>query len=101
MNQASKAMTHSLQQPTVLTIYEAAAFHQFLAGELQTDAPLTLDLSGVSEIDTSALQILIWAQREALQRGKPLSLTRPSACVLEFMALSGLGRELYFEEDGA
>lgn len=94
-------MTPPLQQPDVLTIYEAAAFHQFLAGELETDTPLTLDLSGVSEIDTSALQILIWAQREALQRGKPLSLTRPSACVQAFLTLSGLDGELYFEEDGA
>lgn len=39
---------------------------------LQSSPSLTIDLNGVERIDTAAAQVLLAAQREALENGHPL-----------------------------
>jgi anti-sigma B factor antagonist len=91
-------MTETLAIPSELTIYQAPALHQALAAALQSSTALQLNLSQTSELDTAAIQVLIWAQREAQRLGKPLSIVEPNACVLGFLSLTGLSSALRFGE---
>jgi anti-anti-sigma regulatory factor len=61
-----------------LTILRAAE----LKGVLLDDPPPTeVDLSGVTEIDTAGIQLLMLAQREARSGGRSLHLLSPSVAV--------------------
>jgi anti-sigma B factor antagonist len=64
-----------------LTIYTAAETREKFAALLQTEQPIEIDLSQVSEIDTAGLQLLLLARREASAREKTLTFTDPSAAV--------------------
>jgi anti-anti-sigma factor len=94
-------MSQVLSMPGEITIYEAAMVHQSISAALQSRQPLEVDLSGVNEIDTSALQVLIWAQREGLRLGLGVTFSHPSESVLEYLALTGLSGALHFEEASA
>jgi anti-sigma B factor antagonist len=95
------AMSQILSLPDEITIYEAAMVHQTFSAALQSQQPLSVDLSAISEIDAAAVQVLIWAQREGARLGQQVSLIHPSACVLDYLALTGLGTALHFEEASA
>lgn len=73
-----------------LTIYQAVELKRqlmdFLAG---AQAPC-LDLSAVTEMDTSGLQLLLLAQHSAAAAGKPLRFTSPSRAVAEVLSLCHL-----------
>ena len=58
-----------------MTIYEAAADKPVLVEALSSAKELEIDLSGVAEMDTAGLQLLILAKRESLKAGKRLILT--------------------------
>ena len=61
-----------------LSIYRAAELKTALLGALDmadVDGGFELDLSKVSEIDSSGLQLVLLAGREARSAGKPLRLT--------------------------
>ena len=66
-----------------LTIYNAEALKAQLLESLGATQVLELDLSQVGEIDTSGVQLLILAKREALREGRTLSIFAHSPAVRE------------------
>ncbi|HTP97666.1 MAG TPA: STAS domain-containing protein [Burkholderiales bacterium] len=67
-----------------LTIYRAAELKQPLLGAHR------IDLSGVSEIDTAGVQVLLLAQRTAQAREHELRIVAVSSAVAEVLELLGL-----------
>lgn len=74
-----------------MTIYEAAEQKQTLLGALERCADLEIDLSGVSEMDTAGIQLLLLAKREAAKLDKRVRLTAHSAASLDAIDLYDLG----------
>lgn len=68
-----------------MTIYNAMAIKDTLLGALAGCAELELDLAQVGEIDTTGVQLLILAKREANRLGKSLRLVAHSAAVREVL----------------
>ncbi|MDT9001723.1 STAS domain-containing protein [Paucibacter sp. APW11] len=65
-----------------LTIAQAAEVRQQLLDHLaDLDAPLSLDLSGVSEFDSAGVQVLLALHATLAARGHALTLQSPSAVV--------------------
>lgn len=60
-----------------------------LAGQSEPQA-LDIDLSGISEIDTAGVQLLLGTVRYARARGMDVRLVRQSMAVAEAMTLLGL-----------
>lgn len=73
-----------------MTIYTAAEFKESLASALADSADLEVNLSQVSEMDTSGLQLLILAKNECLARGGALRLTGHSSAVREVLDLCNM-----------
>lgn len=79
-----------------LNIYEAASFKRGLVGIIRdavSFASVEMDLSEVSELDTTGVQLLVLARREVLSMGKGLRVTAASAAVaaaFEIYNLKGL-----------
>lgn len=71
-----------------LTIFRAVELKPLIAG---APAPAAIDLSGVTEIDTAGVQLLLLARRTALAEQRTLELRAPSAAVSEVVALLNLG----------
>lgn len=66
-----------------LTIFQAAERKPELLHALsQAGRMLSLDLSGVDEIDTAGIQLLLLLKREAGSRGLPLAVVAYSPAVL-------------------
>lgn len=71
-----------------MTIYRAGELAQGLfAAVLEQSGDLSLDLSEVTEFDTSGLQILLMARRLAESRGARLDFVYASECVLDVLQL--------------
>lgn len=73
------------------TIYAAAPAKARLLAELNEAAALSLDLSGVHEVDTSFVQLLLLLAREAGRGNKPLKIgavSRPVEQILELYFLT-------------
>ena len=70
-----------------MTIYLAAELKQALLAE---PAPCEIDLSGVTDIDTVGVQLLILAKREAQASGRELRLVAHSPAVTDVFELLGL-----------
>lgn len=77
-----------------LTIISAAEQNQRLQALLTGEAALEVDLSGVTEVDTSGLQILLLARREAERVGVPLVFHSPSDPLRSALDLTGLSEEV-------
>ena len=73
-----------------MTIYEAVAQKAALMKALDGHEEVEVDLSGVTEMDTAGLQILVLAKREALRTGKALRLVGHSPACLEVLDHYGL-----------
>ena len=73
-----------------LTIYAAADLKQKLLAPLDDHAEVEVDLSGIGEVDTAGLQLLVLAKREAAARNKSLRLANHSPAVLEALELCNL-----------
>jgi anti-sigma B factor antagonist len=77
-----------------LTIQAAAAAKDQLLAAARLGEPelgeLQLDLSGVTELDTAGLQLLLLLRRELAAEGRTLVLARPSDAVSGALALGGL-----------
>jgi anti-anti-sigma factor len=67
-----------------LTIFRAAELMQTL---LASPPPADVDLSGVTEIDTAGLQLLMLAKKRAVAEHRQLSLVAHSAAVTEVFEL--------------
>jgi anti-anti-sigma factor len=74
-----------------MTIYQVSELKPALLDALAHSDEIELDLSAVSELDTSGVQLLMLMKREALATGKALKLSGHSAAVLEVFELLGLG----------
>jgi anti-sigma B factor antagonist len=71
-----------------MTIYGAAALKDDLFSILEDQLDgCALDLAGVSEFDTTGLQILLMARNVCLSRGGSFSLANPSTAVQETLDL--------------
>ena len=68
-----------------LTIYDAAAAKSALLEALARTRELEIDLSGVNEVDTAGVQLLILLKREAVRAGKSMRLLQHSAASLEVL----------------
>ena len=73
-----------------LTIYRADEIKSLLLAALAEPGDLELDLSGVSEIDTAGLQLLMLAKKTALTGFTALHLVGHSAAVVEVFELLDL-----------
>lgn len=74
-----------------MTIYNAAELKPTLLHALEQSEEIEIDLAGISEMDTSGVQLLMLMKREAAVAGKALKLAGHSPAVLEVFELLGLG----------
>jgi anti-anti-sigma factor len=71
-----------------MTIYEAAALKALLFKALDSEpGHCAVDLAGVSELDTTGVQLLLLAQRTCAARGATFTLTNPSSVVRDTFEL--------------
>lgn len=83
-----------------LTIYAAGEAVERLRSALAAGPDsLAIDLEGVAEMDTTGLQVLLAAKREAERRDIPLTLSAPSPAVADCLDLVNLSK--LFRFDGA
>jgi anti-anti-sigma factor len=73
-----------------MTIYRANDLKRDIVGCLERAADIELDLSGVTELDTAGVQLLLLARREADHRGGVARITALSPAVQEVFALCRL-----------
>jgi len=74
-----------------MTIYNAAEIKPVLLHALEQSDEIEIDLAGISEMDTSGVQLLMLMKREAVIAGKALKLVGHSPAVLEVFELLRLG----------
>jgi anti-sigma B factor antagonist len=74
-----------------MTIYRAAELKPLLLQALEAHGTLELDLSGVTELDTAGLQILVLAKQAAQAAGSVLRLAGHSQAVLDVFELLDMG----------
>lgn len=79
------------------TIYRAADLKNELMELLDSASPIRIDLSGVPEIDSSGIQLLLAAKKAAAAQGKTLQFLAPSAGIRSVAALLGLEAQLDLE----
>lgn len=78
-----------------MTIYAANELKTALLAVIpEGDGALRLDVSGVSEVDTTGLQLLLLARKICEARKVEFSLYRPSNALAEALALLHLGDTL-------
>jgi len=71
-----------------MTIYAAATVAEELRAAVAAQSgDCRIDLSEVSEMDTTGLQILLMAKRACAAADKPLTFVKPSAVVSESLSL--------------
>jgi anti-sigma B factor antagonist len=73
-----------------LTIYRAAELKQALLDAVAGAALLEVDLSGVTEIDTAGLQLLMLAKKTAQAAQRELRLVAHSPAVIDVFELLNL-----------
>lgn len=73
-----------------LTIYTAVQARKEFADALEVHASPEVDLSGVSEIDTAGVQVLLWAKQEAVRHGRVIPFAFHSPEVMEVLDLLNL-----------
>jgi anti-sigma B factor antagonist len=74
-----------------LTIYRAADLKVEVLEALRKAATLEIDLSGVSELDTAGLQVLMLAKQTAQAEQRTLRLAQHSPAVLEIFEMLDMG----------
>jgi len=70
-----------------LTIYDATLVKDELFAALQGEVDVRIDLSGVSEVDTAGLQVLLMVHRACASRGVPFAVARLSDVMREALGL--------------
>ena len=73
-----------------MTIYTALEQKNALSRHLHTANELQIDLSGVNEIDSAGLQLLLFLKREATEHQIKLNLVQHSLEVVEVLELLNL-----------
>ena len=74
-----------------LSIFEAARLSAALLPALEAAPELSIDLSGVTGLDSSGVQLMLMLQREAARSGKTLAWTGHSQSVVRVLELLNLG----------
>ena len=86
----STAPTPVALGPELTIAYAAAAYETLCAAVAAAPGDLELDLSGVTDFDSSAVQLLLATRRSLLQRGHALRLVTASGAVRDALATFGL-----------
>ena len=73
-----------------LNIFNAAEQRERLLDALEVSSEVEVDLSHVTEIDTTGIQLMIAAKYEAAARNKPLRFTGHSPEVVDILDLCDL-----------
>jgi anti-anti-sigma factor len=73
-----------------LTIVTAAEHRDRLLAALSDGTGVRVDLSGVADLDTAGLQVLVLARNEGIRLQVQVEFSEPSAAVAEVLALTGL-----------
>jgi anti-sigma B factor antagonist len=73
-----------------MSIYTAQEQKNVMSELLKINKELHIDLSGVCEIDSAGLQLLLFLKREAVERDIKLSLVQHSQAVVEVIELLDL-----------
>jgi anti-sigma B factor antagonist len=71
-----------------LTIHTAAEQKDRLMSALAEGTGLRIDLSGVTDVDTAGLQVLLLVEREAARHGVAVEHHEPSPAVREVFAVA-------------
>ena len=83
----------SLNYQGIFTVHVIARLKHELLDHLNQSRRLELNLSGVSEMDTAGIQLLLLLKREARAQGKTFRILEHSAPVLRILDLYGLALE--------
>lgn len=70
-----------------MNIYRAAELKQELLAPIARDASVEIDLSGVTDLDTAGLQVLMLAKKTAQSAGCELRLVAHSPVVVDVLEL--------------
>ncbi|GIM97404.1 STAS domain-containing protein [Paractinoplanes toevensis] len=73
-----------------LTIVTAADHRERLLAFLGDGNGVRVDLSGVADLDTAGLQVLMMTRNEGVRLNLPVEFTEPSPVVTEALALTRL-----------
>ena len=73
-----------------LTVYEAVDAKRELLQALAASAELEIDVTGLDELDTAGLQLLLLLRRESLRAAKPVRLAGGSHALAEVLDRYGL-----------
>jgi anti-anti-sigma regulatory factor len=73
-----------------LTIVTAAGHRETLLAALRDASDVRVELSGIPDLDTAGLQVLLLARDEGARRHVPVEFADPSSAVAEVLALTGL-----------
>lgn len=93
MNTANTPAPNVLKIDGEFTIFRAAELKPDLLAE---PAVTEIDLSGVTELDTAGVQLLMLAKKTAMTQGRDLRLTGHSAAVMDVFKL--LNVAAYFDD---
>ena len=94
MDNANVAAATRIEIRGEFNIFTATALRQQLLDALDQPSGVDVDLSGVSEIDSAGLQLMIAAKREAALRGKSLRFAGHSREVFDILELCDVAGEL-------
>lgn len=87
----SEAVPGQLALSGEMTIFAAAQIKDDWLNRLNANEALSIDLSGVTEIDSSGVQLMLMLQRAAQMQHKPLRWTDHSPSVVRVLDLLKLG----------
>jgi anti-anti-sigma factor len=77
----------ALKLKGALTIYTAAEARREIPTRLAKHKSQVLDLSGIDELDTAGVQLLLWLKRDLANRGTTLALANHSPAVVDVLDL--------------
>ena len=77
-----------------VTIYQAAELRHGLGALVDSHAELEVDLSGVTELDTAGVQLLLFVKRAAAATGRCCRYVQHSEAVIEVLDALNIGRLL-------
>jgi anti-anti-sigma factor len=91
---ATETARGALKLSGEMTILDAAQIKSALLQSLGGAEKLDIDLSGITEVDTTGVQLMLMLQREARRHDKAVSWSGHSPTVTRVLDLLNLGRAL-------
>jgi phospholipid transport system transporter-binding protein len=88
-------MTATLSLTGSFTLDAIPRIEREAAGQLDADG-VTIDLSAITEVDSTAVSLLLQWQREASAKGRKLTLLAPPASLVSLAKLYGVEDFLAF-----